>query len=187
MGEHYSFVKTVCREKSTFILNVYLVCMFCYSKENPACVSWIDSTLWNSCNISMHIIIIKRKERKNRRKNIFSLQLLVTCATLQNILKINKCILTNYQHKLNASRRNWGFKTLKHLKSFNTLNHNVCKSHEFPQINHLHSSVSHLLKKWGSYFPQSAAISKLIWHCCTLGCKANVCCLWFTVTSVYRK
>ena len=39
------------------------------------------------------------------------------------------------------------FRTLKLSKLYNTQNHSRCKSQEFPQMNHVHSSVSDLLKK----------------------------------------
>ena len=50
------------------ILNICLVCMLWYSKENPACVLWIDSTFWNTCSILMHIVIIKGIEKKKKEK-----------------------------------------------------------------------------------------------------------------------
>ena len=62
--------------------------------------------------------------------------------------------------------RNEASKTLKLSILFNKQNHNVCKSQELPQIKHAHSSLSHLLKKSSS--------------------KADVYCVWFAVTMVYR-
>ena len=51
--------------------------MFQYSIESTACVSWTDSTLWNTSNISMQIILVKRKKRTKEKENI-------QFATLQN-------------------------------------------------------------------------------------------------------
>ena len=45
------------------------------------------------------------------------------------------------------------FRTLKLSKLYNTQNHSRCKSPEFPQMNHVHSSVSDLLKKMKFKFP----------------------------------
>ena len=63
----------------------------------------------------------------------------------------------------------WDFKALKLSKLFNTQNWSRYKSQEFPQINHVHSSVSQLLRKWSSS-PHGAAASKLI----TIPSKADV-------------
>ena len=54
--------------RKVYLYYIYLVCVFCYFRENPTCVFWIGSTLWNTCNIPVYIILIKRKKRKKRRK-----------------------------------------------------------------------------------------------------------------------
>ena len=76
----------------------------------------------------------------------------------------------------------WGFKTLKLYKLFNWQNPNVCESQEFPQINYLHKAF---VEKWSSSSPWSAAALKLILQYCAHTCRANVCCVWFTIALVY--
>ena len=39
-------------------------------KKDRVCISWIDSALWNACNILMHITLIKRKGKKKERKKL---------------------------------------------------------------------------------------------------------------------
>ena len=75
---------------------------------------------FNTCIISMQIILIKKKKRKKRKK--ISLQLFGKRA-LPKTLKINERILTKVKCKLR-----WGFKTLKRSKLFNTKDHNDHKS-----------------------------------------------------------
>ena len=53
-----------------YLYYIHLVCMFWYSKENPACVLWIDSTLWNTRNILLNIIRMKRKEKKRWKESL---------------------------------------------------------------------------------------------------------------------
>ena len=67
----------------------------------------------------------------------------------------------------------------------NTQNHNAHKSQEFQQMNHAHSSVSHLLKKWTSNSLQWTTDSKLIQHCCVLDCRVDLH-MVFTMTLIYR-
>ena len=53
----------------------------------PSPLSWLESTFWNTCYLSMHIVLIGKKNRKKKEEKIFSLQLLGTSATLRNVLK----------------------------------------------------------------------------------------------------
>ena len=79
MGGHY-LLKTLWREKSVFILYLYLLWMPWYFEKYPACVSWIDSILWRTRNNLTHLLLIKRKKRKKKEKK------------------------TNYWYKLNTNR-----------------------------------------------------------------------------------
>ena len=60
------------------------------SKKSKVCMSWKDAILWNTWFWS--------------KKNIYiySVKLFRTCSTLQNILKINECNITNFWYKLEA-------------------------------------------------------------------------------------
>ena len=42
--------------------------MFQYLKENPTCVLWLNLTLWNKCNMSMHINSNRKKEKKKKKE-----------------------------------------------------------------------------------------------------------------------
>ena len=88
-------------------------------------VSGIDSTVWKTCNISIHIK--RRKNKKKNEKKIFGLQLFGTSAGLRNTLKMNERILTKVKRK---SKRI--FDTLKLLRLFNIQDQNVRKSQEIP-------------------------------------------------------
>ena len=67
----YSFVKNfIAEERYICIIQYILYACFGYSTKNSAWVLRIDLTLWNTCNISMHTILIKRKKGKKRKKNI---------------------------------------------------------------------------------------------------------------------
>ena len=57
--------KTLRIEKSIFMLNISFIC-FGMPQKNPACVFWMDSSFWNTCSISLDIILIQRKERKKK-------------------------------------------------------------------------------------------------------------------------
>ena len=46
-------------------------------QRKPACV------LWSTCNISMHIILIKRKKRKKREENIQCKTFCNTCNSIK--------------------------------------------------------------------------------------------------------
>ena len=98
---------------------------------NFVSVSWLDSTFCNTCNFSMHMILHGRKKRK--KKKIFSSQFFRTRATLGNILK-SLCAQLNSLLTQVKLKSKLGFKTLKISFLFNTQNHKVCKSQEFPQI-----------------------------------------------------
>ena len=37
------------------------LCILWYSTENPACISWIDLTLWSMCNILIPIVVISHE------------------------------------------------------------------------------------------------------------------------------
>ena len=57
-------------EIKVYLYYIHLVRMFWYSKENPACVLRIDSTLWNTCNILPNIIPMKKKEKKRWKESL---------------------------------------------------------------------------------------------------------------------
>ena len=59
--------KILWRTKITFILYLYLLWMFYYLEKHPACVSWIDSTLWRTHYNLIYLLLIKRKKRKKRK------------------------------------------------------------------------------------------------------------------------
>ena len=84
--------------------------------RNPVGVSWLDP-IFETRNISMKIVLIWRKKRKKRNRKRFNLQLLVICATLQNILKSRQVKVTWQVNRNQASK----FKIL-----FSTQNHKVC-------------------------------------------------------------
>ena len=65
--------------------------MFWYFKHNSACGSLKHGQQFDAQNSNQ-----RKKSKKKERTKICSLQLSGTCATLQNILKITECILTNY-------------------------------------------------------------------------------------------
>ena len=103
------------------ILNICLVCMLWYSKENPACVLWIDSTFWNTCSILMHIVIIKGIEKKKKKK-------FIQFIALRNMYNIMKCFKNQRAHfnELVTSvkaRRNEASKTL--INFWNYLTHKI--------------------------------------------------------------
>ena len=60
------------------------VCFGIPKKTLPACYEQIQ--LFETCNILMYIILIKRKKKKKRIKKIFHLELFVTHATLRILL-----------------------------------------------------------------------------------------------------
>ena len=120
--------------------------MFWYSKESPACVSWVYSTLWNTCNISMHIILIKRKKKK-----IFSLQLFgasqqawrKTCMKmacdvphLYQLIPIQACgLISNNLLKIKAHYNSHHFQSLRVDNSSNN-GFPLCKSLERQKVFH---------------------------------------------------
>ena len=73
------------------------------------------------------------KKEKEKKKKIFSSQFFRTRATLGNILK-SLCAQLNSLLTQVKRKPKLGFKTLKISFLFNTQNHKVCKSQEFPQI-----------------------------------------------------
>ena len=58
-------------------------------QRKPACV------LWSTCNISMHIILIKRKKREKREENIQRKTFCNTCNMKPSELARGKCMDMN--------------------------------------------------------------------------------------------
>ena len=74
-----------------------------FSKENPVCILWIDSTLWNMCNILMRITYNYEKKGKKRKKYpVYNF--LEHVPQSEIFWKIIKHSITNYWNKLNVSR-----------------------------------------------------------------------------------
>ena len=90
-----------------YIDHVYI---FWHSKEHPGCVSWIDSTLSSMRNISVHLILIKRKKRKRNKKY-----------SVYNFSEHVQHCETFRQHKLNPS---WN-EASKLLNFRNYLSHKI--------------------------------------------------------------
>ena len=68
-GQYLFAKKYIEEERYIYIISCMYVLVF---QRTPVCVLWIDSTLWNTSNISMHIILIKGKKRRKRKTKIFT-------------------------------------------------------------------------------------------------------------------
>ena len=90
------------------------------NKKNPVYISGRDLTLWNILNVLMPVTLIKRQWKKKKKMK-------KKCTSLQ--------ILEHVQQKIFWNIIERGFKPLKIAFLFDTQNHNICNSQEFPQIN----------------------------------------------------
>ena len=61
------------REKNIYIKYIMLYLMFWISKENPGCVSWIDSTLKHVAHFDAHNHS-QKKWKKNTKEKKYSVQ-----------------------------------------------------------------------------------------------------------------
>ena len=61
-GGQYSFVKKI-MERKKYNCVIYILYVLLYQKALPG----LRLNPWNTCNISMYIILMKRKEKKKRK------------------------------------------------------------------------------------------------------------------------
>ena len=99
--------------------------------------------------------------------------------------KINERNLTKLSTQVKRKLK-WGFKTLKLSFLYNTQNHNVCKSQEFRQLKHVHSSVPSVEKKMMFKFSTISCSCNTYHHCCAITSRIRLGRIWFTVTFIYR-